>query len=81
MRSDYPVGLAGAGWSERRKIHIRWVIKLDESVMLLSRGRLWRVNPRSASGMKQGHGVIRGVNRQEVEKTCRRNVSGEVNPG
>jgi len=39
------------------------------------------MNPTSASGMKQGHRAIRGVTRQEVEKTCRRNVLGEVNPG
>jgi hypothetical protein len=53
---------------------------LDERAVLLPRGKLWRVNPMSASGMKQGHRVFRGVSRQEVEKACRRNVSGEVTP-
>jgi hypothetical protein len=32
----------------------KWVIAFDENVMLLSRGKLWRVNPRSVRGMKQG---------------------------
>jgi hypothetical protein len=31
-----------------------WAIAFDENVMLLPRGKLWRVNPRSARGMKQG---------------------------
>jgi hypothetical protein len=54
---------------------------LDESTVLFSRGTLCRENPMSARGMKQGLRVIQGVNRYEVEKTCKRNVSGEANPG
>jgi hypothetical protein len=38
-------------------------------------------NPRSVSGVKQTRKVFGGENRQEVEKTWRRNVPGEVNPG
>jgi len=33
------------------------------------------------SGAKQTHEVRGGVSRQEVAKTCRRNVPGEANPG
>jgi hypothetical protein len=39
------------------------VIKLDESEMLLPRGKLCRENPKSARGMKQGLKVVRGENR------------------
>lgn len=35
----------------------------DEDVVLLARGKLWRVNPRSARGMKQGPKAVRGVSR------------------
>jgi hypothetical protein len=38
-------------------------------------------NPRSVSGVKQTRKVFGGENRQEVEKTWRRNVPGEANPG
>jgi hypothetical protein len=52
---------------EERLIH-REETAFDESVVLLSRGKLWRVNPRSARGMKQGPKAVRGVSRYEVEK-------------
>jgi hypothetical protein len=35
----------------------------DEDVVLLPRGKLWRVNPRSARGMKQGPKAVRGASR------------------
>jgi hypothetical protein len=54
---------------------------LDERRVLLLGGTLWRVNPTSARGMKQGLRTVRGVNRSEVEKTCKRNILGEANPG
>jgi hypothetical protein len=38
-------------------------IAFDENTVLLSRGKLWRVNPMSARGMKQGPMAVRGVNR------------------
>jgi hypothetical protein len=56
------------------------VIKLEESAMLFPGGKPCRENPISTRGMKQGLRAFQGVSRQEVEKTCRRNVSGEVNP-
>jgi hypothetical protein len=31
-----------------------WETIFDENVVLLLRGKLWRVNPRSARGMKEG---------------------------
>jgi hypothetical protein len=38
-------------------------------------------NPTSVTGMKQGRRDQEGANRQEVEKTWRRNVPGQVTPG
>jgi hypothetical protein len=35
----------------------------------------------SVTGMKQGRTDRKGASRQEVEKTCRRNVSGHAKPG
>lgn len=54
---------------------------LDERRALQPGGTLWRVNPTSARGMKQGLRTVRGVNRSEVEKTCKRDVLGEASPG
>jgi hypothetical protein len=39
-----------------------------EAIPLLERGKFWRENPTGVSGMKQGHQVRGGGNRQEVEK-------------
>jgi hypothetical protein len=36
-----------------KEYKLREVIAFDESAMLLSRGKLWRVNPKSARGVKQ----------------------------
>jgi hypothetical protein len=39
--------------------YTQWVVTaFDESAVLFSRGKLWRVNPTSARGMKQGLRVI-----------------------
>jgi hypothetical protein len=38
-------------------------------------------NPKSVTGMKQGRRDREGANRQEVEKTWRRNVPGNAKPG
>jgi hypothetical protein len=38
-------------------------------------------NPTSVTGMKQGRRDQEGANRQEVEKTWRRNVPGQATPG
>jgi len=51
------------------KIAFTWPARLDESAAPHLGGTLRRENPMSASGMKQGHRVIQGVSRQEVEKT------------
>jgi hypothetical protein len=46
------------------------------------RGRkLWRVNPKSGSGMEQGRSARGGSRRQEVEKTWRRRRTGKGEPG
>jgi hypothetical protein len=39
------------------------VIAIDKVAILLVRGRLWKANPRSVRGMKQGSRVFEGVNR------------------
>jgi len=51
-----------------------------EAEPILERGTLCRENPTGVSGMKQGHQVWGGGNRQEVEKAWRRNGAGEVIP-
>jgi hypothetical protein len=41
-------------------------------------GKALKGDPKSASGMKQGRAKWEGVNRQEVEKTWRRNEASEA---
>jgi hypothetical protein len=59
---SYPLTLPCRRGVKEKRYEIWWVIVSDEGAMLLSRGKLWRANPASASGMKQSHRTVWGVN-------------------